>query len=303
MHARFMNRRLLFHIFIVFWAFIMGSLKAQPLPEGWWQHISAEEVFTKAQKISRDLPYLKTGKSKLINDSAGGFIFYQRRMPGGNVETKNVRTHLGRTTSIAYNVSDGKYFIDEENGVPIKNEFESDGEIEARTANLVPKSYEYEMLKLSLIGTNNCLIVRSKMSAEMLEAVRKEFLKSMPKFKSEYIRTIKDYYIRESDGIIAGYIGRTASSSIIDDRLADTISIPSSISPNEFLIPKAAKAIEARSLDVAVSISTSNMISRLNHDNQKLERFRPIIRIILGVIAIAPIIWVLLRLKFRRRVS
>lgn len=275
-------------------------LRAQLLPEGWSQHISAEEILAKAKAITESVPYIKASKSKMINDPASGFVIFQRRMPDGKIETKNVRTLHEQTASITYDVSSGRYFIDDANGVPIKDEFESDVEIETRVANSLITPYQYEMLKPDLAGTNNCLVVRSKMSQEMVGAIAKEFHKAIPKFDTKYIRTIKDFYIRESDGIIVGYIERTASGSIMGDRLADTISVGIPIAPEEFLIPKIDTAIKVDSLDSAVAVSITNMVK---DTNQKIENHNPFaIRIVLCVLAIAPIAWFLLRLKFRRRI-
>ena len=88
------------------------------------------------------MPYLKTTKSKLVNDQTGGFIFYKKLMPDRKIEVKNIRTHLGQTSSVIYNISSGRYFVDNEKSVPIKFEFESDDEIEAREARLVSKPNE-----------------------------------------------------------------------------------------------------------------------------------------------------------------
>lgn len=276
---------------------------AQPLPAGWWQDLSAEEVFTKAKAFTDNTPCLKTSKDRLINNPAGGFIRFQRLISTGKMETKNVRISHGRTSSVIFNLESGRFFIDEENAIPIKDEFESDDEIEVRIAGSVSTPYEYEMLKPDVTGTNQCLVVRSKMNEKMVRSITKEFQRLMPKFKPEYIRTIKEYYIRKSDGIIAGYIGKNTSFSVMDDRLADTISTPTSIPDEEFLVPKEDKAVAANSLDVAVSISTSNMVSSLENGSQENRKVRFIIRTILCVLVIVPIIWLLLQWKFRRRVS
>lgn len=84
---------------IALWILGLVCLRAQPLPIGWSQNISAEVVFNQARAISENVPYLEASKSKLINNPASGFIIYQRRMPDGKIETQNVRTHLGRISA------------------------------------------------------------------------------------------------------------------------------------------------------------------------------------------------------------
>jgi hypothetical protein len=92
-------------------------------------------------------------------------------MADGKSETKTIRTLNGAPSSVIYNVSGGRFYVDVESAVlviPIKDEFEADDEIETRVASSITPSYDYEMLETGLTGTDKCLIVRSKISKEMV---------------------------------------------------------------------------------------------------------------------------------------
>ena len=99
------------------------------------------------------------------------------------------------------------------------------------------------------------------MPNQILETPCKILFRATPSFDLAYIRTTKDYYIRESDGILLGYLERGPASSgkVMNDRLADTASI-APIPPEEFSVSKVVRPVATKSLDDAGDISTANMI-------------------------------------------
>ena len=274
MKTSFKPSHLLVGIFFVQCLFVLPSA-AQPLPDGWWEKDSPEAVLAKSKIITSNLLYLKTSKAKILGDPANGFELLARRRADGKIETKLIHYHLGQLRSVTYNVREGSFFLTEDSNVPIKEEFESETAIEARTASLISRPYEYVMLKPDQAGTNKCQVVRSQMTSQMIESLGKEFHRAFPKFGLENMRTAKDYYIRESDGILLGYLGRAGVSPnrIMDDRLADTAST-SPIPPEEFIVPKALRPIATKSLDDAVDISTANMIKAELQKERKQKMVR-----------------------------
>ena len=126
---------------------------------------------TNAKVITLNAPYLCANRSNTINNPSSGSDLYQSRMADGKSETKTIRTLNGAPSSVIYNVSGGRFYVDVESAVlviPIKDEFEADDEIETRVASSITPSYDYEMLETGLTGTDKCLIVRSKISKEMV---------------------------------------------------------------------------------------------------------------------------------------
>lgn len=283
---------------------LAGSLMAVgPMADNWWQALMPVDILVQATRTTEAVPCLKAEKAKTVNDPERGFVLLQRRQPDGIIETKKIRMVRGRTSSITFNLGSGRFFVDMENGkptTPIKDEFETDTEIEKRVAAQIANPYHYVLLKPELVGTNGCIVIRSQMSQGMVEALAGEFHKAMPNFDVKYIRAIKDYYIRKADGIMLGYLGRTADGRLMDDRLADTISTEYSLTPGEFEVPNLEKFILATNVNASTLFYASNLLKNNGGEKRVGEATRTIIRIGLAFCVLAPVVWFLFHAKFRR---
>jgi len=216
---------------------------AQSLPEGWWLQNSPENILTNAQTRTLQLSYFWGKKSPSLIDKNVSFEIFQRKTADGKNEIKNVGTILVRgqpLQNIVYSLESGQYFYS--GGQLTKLDFESIDDIIQRVAATFDRPYEYQMLKSETIGTNECIVVARIMTTPMANAVLDAKYNLTPEQNRVMSRdavgkateSMRDYYIRKSDGIILGYLTRNSSGSLVDDQLCDIIQINVPIPKEEF---------------------------------------------------------------------
>ena len=83
---------------------------AQPLPGGWWEQESAENILKRAELTTHNLAYFRGSKAHLLVEPDTSVEFYQRKTPSGTIETKSI-IHEGRIRFAEYNLESGKYFV------------------------------------------------------------------------------------------------------------------------------------------------------------------------------------------------
>jgi hypothetical protein len=264
---------------------------AAPLPEGWWRK-SPEEVLKAAESSTFNVPYLRGSKPKLMNDSGSGFEYFQRRLSNGKIEIKRISQVNGRVSSTFYDLAEGKYI--DSDGLLIKLDYEEGRELERRISETISNPYEYLLLEETLVGTNDCIVLRRSMSKEMLSALADQFYNKKPEqekatLASKYIRAVKDFYIRKADGIIIGDIQRDARANrILEDNLLSAVLISVPISDEEFSLPKRNFKAESKSFDATVSLLTDHMEpAEGNVKNSGTQRIVTIV--ILALVGLVPI--------------
>jgi hypothetical protein len=285
-------------------------LAAEPLHEGWWQD-SAEVVLKQAQSTTLKVDFLHTSKARLQDDPQRGFELFQRRTPEGNVETKIVSKRGSRVQSAAYSLNDGKYF--DADGLLRKIGYEEGPEIESRIAGSLPHPYEYQSLKSDFIGTSDCIIVRRTAGKPLFDAMAAEIYRDEKPEKrtmlaAKYLRAMTDFYIRKSDGIIAGYCKRNISgNTLLEDKVPDQVSIGGVIPTQEFYLSRKDSALivtnvnEATAVMIAQKAKNANV---LNEDTKEAKSKRLKVQLVLGCLALVLPIALLLRwLKGGRRLG
>ncbi|HEX4343828.1 MAG TPA: hypothetical protein VH255_10570 [Verrucomicrobiae bacterium] len=294
-----------FLIYVTVFFLIATDVIAEPLPADWLNR-TPEALVKRAETVTLSLPYLSGQKDHQVGDIETGFEYFQRLTPGNFFETKLVTTHLGTTQSISYNLSDGKYFLSAK-GLLFKMNFEEDYEIEDRLAGSFDIPYSYELLEPKTVGTNECLVVRRKMTGQFLEVFSKELYKNETEQKRLQLtprvaRAIKDFYIRKSDAVIIGYLKRNISGeAVLQDRLPDTLSVGVPISPDEFSVPNKNTAIAVTSFKGMMDLFVKHVSgTQGNGGNAQTKHKRIIVIGSLGLLALIPVVVFLAR-KWRGR--
>lgn len=221
---------------------IMPELAASKLlSAGWWEQISAEDVWLKAQSATREVKYFSGIKYNPKNEGDITFKYWQRRMTNGNTEIKRATYDKdGRLLNAEYEIPNGKYFYG--HGAVVKIE---SGDLEDQLAATVNDPYNYKILDSTIVGTNDCIVVARTMSPSFLNIMKNKLYKDYsPQQEAafggdfrKYISSETDCYIRKSDAVSIGFIERNNVGDILVDRLYNTVQIDRPIPESEFLIP------------------------------------------------------------------
>ncbi len=237
--TRTVTSHLLVRIVLVQW-FSALCVVAQPLSEGWWLQNSAEDVLTQAQTRSKDLTFFKGRKEKLLNDPETSIDFFQRKTPGGFVETKLV-SRYPKNTIVEFRNERGT-FIFASNRL-VKPEFEDDQQQEASLASETVRPYSYKILETPPVGTNACFIVARIATPEFLRKLREVLYPGFEREKNtandpiQYIRSEVHTYIRKVDGVVVGQLKRNHRGELLDDFLYNVVEVNVPISDSEFILP------------------------------------------------------------------
>ena len=261
------HSRLAFSVWLLFITSLTSPcFGAQSLPDGWWLQDSPEKVLTKAQSINQDLAFFHGEKfGSILSQITSPFAkandneytdYFQTRNASGLVETKNV--HVNENYQLTdYNLKSGHYYFTD--GQIIKMEFADGEDLEKTIAATVDHPYEFKLLKLESVGTNDCIVIARTMTESLLKAAEKVYYeKYSPEKRIElgtnYIRTETDFYFRKSDGITLGLIKRNRAGELLENIVYDKVEINQPISAEEFSLPKGDIKI-ARSMDEFMKIT------------------------------------------------
>jgi hypothetical protein len=225
----------------IFLYLTVPRVMAQQLPDGWWQHDSAENILAKAESITHDLSFFQGTKAHLINNGSASRNFIQRKIPDGTIETKFVFQKSGRIVT-TYKIESGIY--DYVSGRLIKSAFERD-QIEPSQAAKHDHPYDYKFIPQKIVGTNDCIVVARITTPEFLQILKAAFYPGFTPTNADsllgdpvnYIRTETDTYIRKNDGVIIGEVEKNKSGDVLYDELYDTVSVNNPIPAEEFNLP------------------------------------------------------------------
>lgn len=240
-------------VLVLFWLICTEARSAESLI--WSPAGSSETLVTNSVTIMSGIKYFRGSKDRVENDPGKSFEIFQRRLNDGTLETKQVNKRAGKIKSSEYHIQNGWFF--DSDGELLKFGYERDYQIEERIAHSQSKPYIYEQLSSKSVGTNDCIVIRRKMSDQMLSAVGAELFQYKTNltdvqrsalFKKN-VRAIDDYYIRKNDGIQLGSLRRNAAGDLLDDRLCDQVIINEPIPDQEFTIPNMEKAVPIASFE------------------------------------------------------
>lgn len=279
-------------------------------PTDGWEQATPEEVLAKAQTISSQVEFIVATKDHLIDDQQRGFQFLQRKLSNGAIETKVITTKQGHQFSASYHLQSGNYF--DADGLVRKIEYEEGPDMEIRIAKSMQHPYEYQFLKPTLVGTNDCFVVRRIMAQPMLDAVADECYSEKPLSQrkllaSKYIRSTTDFYIRKADGLILGCYKRNVSGGLLGDMLPDLVSVVDAIPSGQFSISNIDSAVKLTNFDEAADMMVRRIALKTGvspDDNQTTKTRLLIVRCVLGIVTIVPIfILIISKLKSRKLIG
>ena len=225
-----------------------------------WLHGEAREILTHALTVTSNQPYLSGQKTRLQNDPQNGFAYYQRWVDG-QMERKRVSLHAGEPQTTTWDLPGGRYYLDSA-GLLFKLGYDEDFETEARLAQTIERPHEYRMLEPTMVGTNACVVVRRSMTSALLNAVARELYANKTEtdrntLTPKYVRAIRDFYIRKSDGLIMGELRRNVKGDLLRDLLCEEISTQA-IPAKVFAVPRMAEAKYAATFDAFTEMSRMN---------------------------------------------
>lgn len=271
-----------------------------------WLRGTPQEVLAHALTVTSNQPCLIGKKARLMNDPQGGFEYYQRRA-GGQVERKWVVLHLGEPHTTTWHLSGGKYLIDSA-GLLFQVGFDEDFEIESRLAHTVEQPYEYRALDPARIGTNVCAVIRRSMAPALLDAVAAELyaakaINDRTTLARKYARAVRDFYIRQDDGLILGELKRNVGGDLLVDRLCEEVStrdIPAAV----FEVPRLNAATNATTFESFSEISRQNKEQQADGTGVRPARSRWVQWCVSGVLIacalIPPALWLWTARRKRR---
>jgi len=293
------RRSLLIQAILIQWlGFVYFASPPPTLPAGWWEQGSAESTLAKAESITHDLSYLRGTEAHLLKDHNSSIEFFQRKNPDGTIETKSVK-YGGRMTT-SYKLTSGEYFF--ANGRLIKFGFK-DNQIEPSLAAQFDHPYDYNMLKPTIVGTNDCLIVARIATPRFLQtlvtAYYPENTSGNPLLGDlkNYIRSETDTYIRKSDGVIIGEVKKNKSGDILDDKLYDVVQVNDPIPSEEFILPKARMETATNTVQFLKILTNGKHADNLLN-SREIKRIR---FVIIGVMVISLGVLFYIFIRFHRR--
>ena len=269
----------------------------QPLPDGWWQQSSAENILAKAKSITHDLNSFHGKKTGLLTDRQASIEIFQRLLPDSTIETKQV-FRTGGAMMIEYKLRNGRYILtrDRSRNHLAKLEYD-DNQKENSLASTPGHHYDYKMLQPEIVGDNDCLVVARVATPDFLTMLKAAYYPGFTNHGSpddpvKYIRSTVNSYIRKTDGVIIGKVKKNNTGEVLEDLLYDVVRVGDSIPDSEFDLPKASLETTATNI-----VQFSRDISKAKHSSSNPWK-RPVL---VGIMATSLSLLAFLLYKFQRR--
>ncbi|HEY1787759.1 MAG TPA: hypothetical protein VGJ73_06360 [Verrucomicrobiae bacterium] len=263
---------------------------------------------TNAESTTHNLDYFQGSKAHRTTDSSQSLLYFQRKTSDGTVETKLDIFDSGRLSSADYYLASGNYFCAHGEIAKIGYDENAAQDTAQRLAAKMSDPYEYQMLEPAIIGTNDCIVVARIMNPPLVDAVKAVIYKGVTRRQEimfaggdlrKLIRSETDYYIRKSDDVVMGYLGRNNSKQLLDDFLYDNVQINVPIPNQEFTLPAGPVKLAATFKDFQRIVS--EQIAQDRRHKHEIKWFRPVM---IGLFAVSFVaLLALLYSRFQHRTS
>jgi hypothetical protein len=296
-------------VFFIIWAGV-ACLADQTLPEGWWQQDSPENILTRAQTATANLPSLHGMQTKISNQEGYSAEFFQRKTIDGKVETKRAVYFHEKMQVCTYDLEAGTYFYS--NDQLIKTEYPQNEQIVEPHAKTFIHPYDYKILNSEMIGTNDCVVVARIMTPEFLDVMKDVFYKkgytveqrALLGAPEDHIRSENDYYIRKNDAVVMGLLEKNNSGKTLDDYLYDVVQVNGPALDEEFVLPRidaivAPNSDEFSKIVIQRAKELKSLKGSVTEQKIKFKRYT-----VIGVMAASfGVMLIAMFIKFRHRTS
>ena len=208
--------------------------------------LSAQDLLAKAISFTEHQPNLHGFKQQLTtkNSPNESREFFQKQIGSDSFIRKNSLLSKSSPTSTCYDLADGRYY--EFGSMFVKLNCEEWADCQKRlAAQIGSQAYEKYELKTNIsVGTNLCLVViryfGPELSKGLLSFFKKESGHDLP---IKNMIASEEFYIRKSDLLVLGYLGRNSQGDLRTDELYESVSTTEPI-PITVMYPSK-KTIEA----------------------------------------------------------